>query len=85
MAFNTIYENANSLIQQQVMFNQLSSTFDNIVIAITTLLIFLSIIIIMIIASMVINDLLRITAILTTLGYSNYKNALTFFSIFFPA
>lgn len=85
MAFNTIYENANSLIQQQVMFNQLSSTFDNIVIAITTLLIFLSIIIIMIIASMVINDLLRITAILTTLGYSNYKNALTFFSIFCPA
>ena len=32
-----------------------------------------------------INDLLKITAILTTLGYSNYKNALTFFSIFFPA
>lgn len=85
MIFVTIYENADSLLQQQVMFRQLSNTFDDILIGITTLLICLSLIIIGIIATMVIDDLLKITAILTTLGYSNYQNALSFFAIFAPA
>lgn len=85
MAFSTIYENADSLGQQQVMFKQIAKSFDDIVISITILLLTLSLIIIVIISYMMINDLVNVTAILTTLGYSNYKNALTFFSIFTPA
>ena len=85
MAFSTVYENANSLAQQQEMFQQIATTFDNIVISITILLLVLSLIIIVIISYMMINDLVNITAILTTLGYNNYTNALTFFSIFTPA
>ena len=67
------------------MFQQIATTFDNIVISITILLLVLSLIIIVIISYMMINDLVNITAILTTLGYNNYTNALTFFSIFTPA
>lgn len=85
MAFSTVYENADSLSQQQVMFKQIAKTFDDIIISITILLLVLSLIIIVIISYMMINDLVNITAILTTLGYSNYTNALTFFSIFTPA
>lgn len=85
MSFNTIYENAIALSQQKLMFSQLSETFDNIMIAITALLISLSITIIIIISSMIINDLLKFTAILTTLGYSSRKNASLFFAIFIPS
>ena len=85
MAFNTIYENAIALSQQELMFSQLSETFDSIMIAVTALLISLSMTIIIIISSMIINDLLKFTAILTTLGYSSAKNASLFFAIFVPS
>lgn len=85
MGFNTIYENAIALKQQQVMFEQLSDTFNEIMFAITSLLILLSVIIVAIIAIMVISDLMKYTAILTTLGYSIFKNALILFSIFLPS
>ena len=67
------------------MFNQLSATFNEIMVAISALLILLSLIIIIIITSMVISELLKVSSIMKTLGYSTTKNTLTFFSIFFPA
>lgn len=85
IAYNTIYENAIALAQQELMFNQLSATFNEIMVAISALLILLSLIIIIIITSMVISELLKVSSIMKTLGYSTTKNTLTFFSIFFPA
>ncbi|MDE5651580.1 MAG: hypothetical protein K2H80_00735, partial [Ureaplasma sp.] len=84
MGFLTSYESVNSLDQQKIMYEELASTINNIAITCITLIFTLSVLIIIIIASLVVNEITRISAILSTLGYSLKTNTMIFFSIFVP-
>lgn len=82
--FLIAYENVNSLDQQKIMYDELSNTINQIAITCIGLIFTLSALIMVIIASLVINQITRISAILSTLGYSLKTNTMIFFSIFAP-
>lgn len=84
IAFNSIVEKPLSLENAAIMFNNLSGTITQIEIIISIIFIVLSIIIILLLSWMLINDLIRIAALLKTQGYSDFANAMNFFSIFIP-
>ncbi len=82
--FLNSYENVDSLDQQKIMYEELSKTVNQIAIISICLIFTLSALIMLIIASLVINQITRVSAILSTLGYSLKTNTMIFFSIFAP-
>ena len=84
MTLVSVNSSANALVQQATMFESISSTFDQIEGVVSALVIVLSMIIVVLLSWMIILDMLKLVAILKTLGYSDISNAWNFFCIFIP-
>ena len=84
MTLVSVNSSANALMQQATMFDSISSTFDQIEGVVSALVIVLSMIIVILLSWMIILDMLKLVAILKTLGYSDISNAWNFFCIFIP-
>lgn len=84
MTLVSVNSSASALLQSAMMFSSLSSTFDQIEGIVSALVIVLSMIIVMLLSWLIVLDLLKLAAILKTLGYSDISNAWNFFCIFIP-
>lgn len=84
IAFNSIVQKPIALNNTAEMFNNLSTTIEQIEAIIASIIIVLSLIMIMLISWMLMQDLIKIAALLKTQGYSDFSNAMNFFSMFIP-
>lgn len=84
MSLASINSSADALKQSATMFESLSSTFDQIEGIVATLVIVLSLIIVILLSWMIVLDMLKLAAVLKTLGYGDMSNAWNFFCAFIP-
>ncbi|GAA5414592.1 hypothetical protein UREOM_3030 [Ureaplasma sp. OM1] len=84
MSLASITTSADAVKQAAAMFAIVSNTFDQIEGIVSALIIVLSMIIVVLLAWIIVLDMLKLAAVLKTLGYSNMSNGWNFFSAFVP-
>lgn len=84
-SLNTTFESANSVEMSKVMFDQMSSLYDQVSTIVVALIILLCILAVILCSIMIINDMMKLIAILKTLGYSDKSNAINIIVGFIPS
>ncbi len=84
-SLNATFENADSVTMSEVMFDKMSKLYDQISIIVVTLIILLSLICVILCSIMIINDMLKLIAIMKTLGYTDKTNALNIIVGYIPS
>lgn len=84
-SLNAIFENANSVLMSEVMFDKMSNLYDQVSIIVVTLIVLLCILAVILCSIMIINDMLKLIAIMKTLGYTDKTNALNIIVGFIPS
>lgn len=84
-SLNTVFESANSVEMSKVMFDQMSSLYDQVAMIVVALIILLCILAVILCSIMIINDMMKLIAILKTLGYSDKSNAINIIVGFIPS
>ncbi len=84
-SLNATFENADSVMMSEIMFNKMSTLYDQISIIVVTLIMLLSLICVILCSIMIINDMLKLIAIMKTLGYLDKTNALNIIVGYIPS